>query len=215
MNFLFSAKRCKEGKWHCAPKATKKSVNNGGGWVRIEEAIIEGRGGSVWRLRCPDAADAKALAALRLKIDGETEYLDREAGEALLSADSFAQLIEKDAAAERSLFLVAEIDGEIVGFARCVGLTLSRFRHKAEFGICIAQSCWGQGIGETMLQTILKWADAVGLKKIALTVVKENVSAIRLYERCGFVCEGLLKNDRLHRNGQFYDTLIMGRCKEG
>lgn len=183
--------------------------------MEIEEMRIVGRSGLTWRLRCPRADDAAALAALRLKIDGETEYLDREAGEGTLSETALAQLIEADAKAERSLFLVAEIDDELVGFARCIGLTLSRFRHKAEFGICIAQSCWGRGLGETMLRTILKWADAVGLQKIALTVVKENVSAIRLYERCGFVCEGLLKNDRLHRNGQFYDTLLMGRCKEG
>ena len=183
--------------------------------MEIEEMRIVGRSGLTWRLRCPRVGDAAELAALRLKIDGETEYLDREAGEAALSETAFAQLIEADAKAARSLFLVAEIDEELVGFARCVGLTLSRFRHKAEFGICIERSCWGRGIGETMLRTILNWADSVGLQKIALTVVQENSSAIRLYKRAGFVCEGLLKNDRLHRDGRFYDTLLLGRCKEG
>lgn len=36
-----------------------------------------------------------------------------------------------------SVFLVAEVEGKIIGFVRCVSYKLSKFKHKAEFGICI------------------------------------------------------------------------------
>lgn len=42
-----------------------------------------------WTLRCPRISDAEKLSTLRVKIDGETEYLDREAGENLLTKDDF------------------------------------------------------------------------------------------------------------------------------
>lgn len=44
-------------------------------------------------LRCPDLKDADELSKLRIKIDGETENLDRESGEGLLTKEDFENLI--------------------------------------------------------------------------------------------------------------------------
>jgi len=146
-----------------------------------------------------------------VKIDGETEYLDRESGEGLLTAEDFERLIYDDSIAARSLFLVAEVEGKIIGFTRCEGNKLSRFRHKAEFGICILKDYWGYGIGRILLENVLMWADNVGIEKISLTVVEANAKAIELYKRYGFVEEGLLLKDRIHKDGKYYNTVIMGR----
>jgi RimJ/RimL family protein N-acetyltransferase len=55
------------------------------------------------------------------------------------------------------------------------------------------------------------WADTVGIEKISLTVVQTNTKAIQLYKRYGFVEEGVLIKDRIHKDGQYYNTVIMGR----
>jgi RimJ/RimL family protein N-acetyltransferase len=55
------------------------------------------------------------------------------------------------------------------------------------------------------------WADTVGIEKISLTVVQTNTKAIQLYKRYGFVEEGLLIKDRIHKDGNYYNTVIMGR----
>jgi len=55
------------------------------------------------------------------------------------------------------------------------------------------------------------WADTVGIEKISLTVVQINTKAIQLYKRYGFVEEGLLIKDRIHEDGNYYNTVIMGR----
>lgn len=51
--------------------------------MMISENIFTVRG-LTYRIRSAAIGDAKQLSALRLKIDGETEYLDREPGEAFL-----------------------------------------------------------------------------------------------------------------------------------
>lgn len=176
----------------------------------IENKKVEGKK-LTWILRCPTKTDAAELSELRLKIDGETENLDREPGERMLSAGDFKKIICEDSIAERTLFLVAEVEGSIVGFTRCVGNKLSRFSHKAEFGICISKDYWGCGIGGVLLESILLWADAAGIEKISLTVVETNTKAIELYKRYGFVVEGLLIKDRIHKDGNYYNTVVMGR----
>jgi RimJ/RimL family protein N-acetyltransferase len=176
----------------------------------IENKRIEGKSLS-WILRCPTKNDAIELSKLRVKIDGETENLDRESGEGLLTPEDFEKLIYEDSIAEKTLFLVAEVEGKIIGFTRCEGNKLSRFRHKAEFGICISKEYWGHGIGKVLLENILTWADTAGIEKISLTVIETNIKAIELYKRYGFVEEGLLVRDRIHKDGNYYNTVIMGR----
>ncbi|CAH2213555.1 GNAT family N-acetyltransferase [Tepidibacter aestuarii] len=176
----------------------------------IEKKRIEGKS-ITWILRCATKYDAIELSKLRVKIDGETENLDRETGEGLLTPEDFEKLIYEDSIDEKSIFLVAEVEGEIVGFTRCQGTKLSRFRHKAEFGICISKKYWGYGIGKVLLENILIWANNVGIEKISLTVVQTNTKAIKLYKRYGFAEEGLLIKDRIHKDGNYYNTVIMGR----
>lgn len=165
-------------------------------------------------LRCPDLKDADELSKLRIKIDGETENLDRESGEGLLTKEDFENLINEDNNSERTLFLVVKADDKLVGFTRCEGNKLSRFRHKAEFGICIEKEYWGYGIGKVLLENVLMWADDIGIKKISLNVVETNTKAINLYKKYGFSEEGLLRNDRIHKDGKYYNTIIMGRFLE-
>lgn len=179
----------------------------------IVNKLIEGKS-LTWVLRCPTKNDAIELSELRVKIDGETENLDRESGECLLTPEDFTTLIHDDSIAEKAIFLLAEAEGKIVGFARCVGSKLTRFRHKAEFGICILKEYWGHGIGRMLLENILAWADNSGIEKISLNVVQTNTKAIQLYQKYGFVEEGLLIKDRIHRDGNYYNTVIMGRLSK-
>ncbi|WP_105615059.1 GNAT family N-acetyltransferase [Vallitalea okinawensis] len=176
----------------------------------VESKIIQGRNFS-WTLRCPTKSDAYELSQLRVKIDEETDYLDREPGEGILSPEDFQSLIHEDTSTDNNLFLIAEVDNKIVGFTRCAGNTLHRFRHKAEFGICILREYWGNGIGRELLSNLLKWTDHAGIEKITLTVVEDNTKAIQLYKQYGFVEEGLLIKDRKHSDGHYYNTVVMGR----
>lgn len=167
-----------------------------------------------YTIRSAAEEDAPALSALRVQIDGETENMDRESGEAYLDPESFARIIQTDAERPRNLFLVAAVAGRIIGFSRCEGTDLKRSAHKVEFGVCILKEFWGYGIGRNLLDISIAWADANGIKKMTLNVLETNETAIRLYNSFGFEVEGILKNDKLLSDGQFYHTVVMGRWKD-
>lgn len=155
--------------------------------------------------------DAMNLSEIRLRMDGETENLDREKGEAFISTSGFEQLIKADTEHAKNLFLVAVVHDKVVGFSRCEGHVLRRFAHKVEFGVCVLKDFWGYGIGTNFLKESISWADSNGIQKMSLQVLETNNKAIELYKKHGFEIEGLLKNDKILSDGQYYNTIIMGR----
>lgn len=52
--------------------------------------------------------------------------------------------------------------------------------------VCVDSAFRGQGVGEGLLRFYLSW---IGHETVHLDVIANNVSAIRLYERCGFKIE--------------------------
>ncbi|WP_053367672.1 GNAT family N-acetyltransferase [Bacillus sp. FJAT-27245] len=162
-------------------------------------------------VRMAEEKDAKSLSEVRVKIDGETENLDREPGEAYMDEAGFKKLINDDSGRPANLFLVAETDGRIAGFSRCEGNALKRSAHKVEFGVCVLKEFWGFGIGKNLLNESIAWADTNGIRKMTLNVLETNENAIKLYEAAGFEVEGVLRNDKLLSDGNYYNTIIMGR----
>lgn len=162
-------------------------------------------------IRCAQLEDAQALSDLRLQLDGETENFDREQGEAFIDQAGFEQLIQQDTASPKNLCLVAVVGDQIVGYSRCEGSPLKRLAHKVTFGVGVRKAFWGYGIGKALLQVSIDWADANGVRKMALEVLETNQKAIQLYEKWGFTVEGILKNDKCLADGKYYHTIIMGR----
>ena len=61
----------------------------------------------------------------------------------------------------------------------------------AEYAIVIRKAFHGKGIGFQATRLILEKAFyEIGLHRVYLSVYSNNVGAAKLYERCGFVCEG-------------------------
>lgn len=167
--------------------------------------------GLKYTIRSAEESDAGALAKLRALMDGETENMDRDAGEGLLSEDDFKQLIKGDSEGEHNLFLIALVNDSPIGFSRCEGSTLKRLAHKVIFGVCVQKKYWGHQIGKNLLSRSISWADASGIRKVELGVLESNRRGIILYMDQGFKVEGVLRNDKLLSDGKYYDTIIMGR----
>ena len=165
-------------------------------------------------IRSAIETDAKELSRIRVQIDGETENLDREKGEAFIDEAGFKQLIKDDTQKARNLFLVAEADNKLAGFSRCEGNYLKRFSHKVEFGICILKEYWGYKIGRNLLNESVIWADSNHIKKMTLNVLETNEKAIFLYKKFGFEVEGILKKDKILSDNKYYNTVVMGRITE-
>lgn len=83
-------------------------------------------------------------------------------------------------------------------------LNIDRANKKAEYYITIGEKGYKQcGIAFLATQMILEYAiDDLGLHKVYLNVDEDNIAACRLYEKTGFVCEGVFREDML-RKGQY------------
>ena len=177
--------------------------------MKIQAKLVRA-GNNEYLIRSAVDEDASELSTLRLKLDGETENFDREQGEGFLDEATFLQLIQSDTDAPNNLMIVAEMNGKLVGYARCEGSTSKRLAHKVEFGVGVLQKYWGHGLGKNLLETCLVWAKSNRQKKMSLQVLETNKPAIQLYEKYGFETEGILKKDKLLSVGNYYNTLILG-----
>ncbi|WP_343240437.1 GNAT family protein [Streptomyces sp. SID14515] len=69
---------------------------------------------------------------------------------------------------------------------------------------------WGRGYATDAVRTICRHGfEDMRLHKITLTVVTENRSARKVYEKVGFVEEGRLRQV-FRRDGRWYDKFTMG-----
>jgi len=101
-----------------------------------------------------------------------------------------------------------EVSGKHVGN---IGLhKVDRVHRKADLGIVIGEATyWSQGFGTDALRTVLRYGFAhLGLNKISLEVLEYNIRAIRSYEKCGFVREGVYRED-IYKDGRFFNVVRM------
>ncbi len=69
-----------------------------------------------------------------------------------------------------------------------------------------------KGYGQQAVRLMLRHAFRdLGLHRVYLTVLDDNPRAIRVYEKCGFVIEGRLRQ-HAYKRGQFRDLILMGIC---
>ncbi len=77
-------------------------------------------------------------------------------------------------------------------------------------GIAVHPFFAGKGEGIKMMQEIIEYAKQNGFLRIELSVASINEKAIRLYEKAGFVKEGLLKKfTYLKSENKFLDEVMM------
>lgn len=102
-------------------------------------------------------------------------------------------------------------DEVVIGTAGMSVYSNHRTRHSAGIGIMVHKDFQGKGVGKALLQSLLDVADNwLMLVRVELTVFCDNEKAIKLYEKLGFVKEGIKRMAAI-RNGQYADEFIMAR----
>lgn len=154
--------------------------------------------------------DASNIIDYTKTVFGETTYLTRTPEEFLVSVEEEEQLIEETNKKNNCIFLVAEVDNEIVGTLTFSASSSHRTRHIGEFGMSVKKAYWGLGIGSNLLAYLIDWARETGvIRKINLKVREDNVRARTLYEKFGFKTEGIITR-YFYIEGKFYNVIEMG-----
>jgi RimJ/RimL family protein N-acetyltransferase len=84
-----------------------------------------------------------------------------------------------------------------------------------EIHIKLISDARGNGYGADTINTLVKYAfDELRLNCIYAHVNAYNIASQKLFERCGFVKEGVLRK-RIFKKGEYHDVIAFSIIKEG
>jgi phosphinothricin acetyltransferase len=107
--------------------------------------------------------------------------------------------------------LVLVDDGAVLGWAALAPVSGREcYRGVAENSVYVARSARGRGVGRTLLEELVRRADAVGIWTIQAGILAGNEASVALHTRCGFRVVGT--RERIARkNGEWRDVVLMER----
>ena len=117
--------------------------------------------------------------------NGLLTYLLREDALFLVASDKFPEDYDPDAVDEENFFWP-----EIYGY---VGLLMVPYEADV-LNITVSEKVRNRGIGTRLMREILERAKKYGVTDIHLEVRESNAAATHLYEKLGFVRDGIRKN---------------------
>ena len=164
------------------------------------------RDGRRWSLRPARPTDGRGLAGLFADVRREGRWLITTPGS--VSEPSEAFWISEMIRAAEHLVLVAEADGDVIGN---ILVSVDRgvaTEHIGVLSITIADGWRDVGIGTEMVAAAQSWARERGLRKLSLGVFPDNERAVAVYEKRGFVREGL-RRMQYRSGGDYRDELLM------
>ncbi len=115
---------------------------------------------------------------------------------------------------KNSYVLVSEVEGRVLGnLGLFVSTNSPRRQHSAYIGMAVHDEWHGKGLGKAMLEAALDLSDNwLNLSRLELTVFVNNQRAVGLYEKFGFVREGVLTKYAF-TNGEYQDVYSMARIR--
>ncbi|MEU2060852.1 N-acetyltransferase family protein [Streptomyces sp. NPDC013455] len=110
---------------------------------------------------------------------------------------------------ERGSAFVAEVDGEVAGFA-VYGpwRALDGYRHTVEDSVYVREDRHGLGLGSALLDALVTSAREAGHHSVIAGIEAENAASIRLHERFGFEHVGTVREAGL-KFGRWLDLTLM------
>ena len=107
-------------------------------------------------------------------------------------------------------WLVAEEDGQVLGFAYCNWFKpRPAYRFSAEDSIYLAPQAHGRGLGRELLTALAAQAEARGVRKlIAVIGDSANAGSVGVHRSCGFTPVGVLRSCGW-KFGRWLDVVLM------
>ncbi len=105
-------------------------------------------------------------------------------------------------------FIIEHISDQPAGLVELV--EIDYIHRRAEFQIIIAPNFQGRGYAKSATRIAINYAFRIlNLHKIYLVVDHSNTAGIHIYKQCGFITEGILKEE-FFSNGKYRDAYRMG-----
>ena len=152
--------------------------------------------------------DAHAIVTAEKEIAETPGYFCSQPNE--LSEQNVIKTIKSFSESEKGIYLVAELNGKIVGHAFLEPLHLQSICHVAQLSIGVHHGWQEKGIGTALMEQLISWAkQSETIEKIELNVRASNNRAIALYKKMEFIEEGRLKNRIKVSPNHYIDDILM------
>ena len=161
-------------------------------------------------IRGAEHGDARSLAALMKTVEAESEFMLYGKDERIQSTQKVRKQIIEWRQSGYSTIFIAILNGEHVGFLTIVGNAANRAAHRAEICIGIQADARRKGIATKLLKKGEEWAASKKISRLELTVVENDKPARKLFEKSGYVSEGI-RQDSMVINGKYYDEIYMAK----
>jgi hypothetical protein len=109
--------------------------------------------------------------------------------------------------------MVAEVNGKVMGTSEINKRMSGYERHVGMLGIAIRSGSRDIGIGTEMMKTLIKQAQAMGLKVLTLSAFATNKRAIHVYGKVGFLETGRIPK-KFFKENKYIDKMIMTKVLE-
>ncbi len=153
--------------------------------------------------------DAQAIINFYNRVGGESDYLSFGKNEFTSDVENYKSALEATRLEKNSIIYIATVNREIISIASIHSNQKTRSKHVGTLGIVVSQQFIGQGVGRKMMELLIDWAKTNEItRKITLVTREDNDTAIQLYEKLGFVKEGLSLKDNLV-DDVYYNSLMM------
>ena len=144
------------------------------------------------RIRVHDADDLPALKSLVSQMHETLRPFDAYLPPAPEIIDAYFEYLIRTSAESAGRFLVAEEDGQIVGYLCLFGLCPPPEpdqypdKYAAVADVYVMPIYRDRGIGKALMRRAEEHARDVGAKKVELNVLWRNANAVEFYERLGY-----------------------------
>lgn len=109
----------------------------------------------------------------------------------------------------RTLTILAERDGNVIGYSSLHRSDLHWTRHVGEIRLQVAPNQSGRGIGSLLVNEIFLLASTLGLHKIISRMPASQERARRLFEHLGFTAEAMFADGVMDEDGRTLDLIVM------
>ncbi|CAH0277363.1 MULTISPECIES: GNAT family N-acetyltransferase [Priestia] len=174
--------------------------------ITAEKNIVKfkAKDGREVTIRPAQASDAEHITTAVREIIEAGEFIQKDEPRTVEEEQDFIALVEKN----NHMYVVAEVEGEVLGIARVLRGEIKMKRHTGLFRTWLISKAQGMGIGKQFMNYTLNWCKENHLHKLSLTVFASNKVAYELYKKVGFEQEGVMK-EQAYFNNEYVDEIYM------
>ncbi|MBP7797890.1 MAG: GNAT family N-acetyltransferase [Thermoanaerobaculaceae bacterium] len=147
---------------------------------------------------------AELLEFYRAFTEEERQFLRDD-----VSSPEWLERFLKKVDFEEVVSLVAELDGAIVGETTLYRTRYGWTRHVGEIRVAVARDLRRKGLGIALSRAVVKLATNLGIEKMVVQVVENQVGARHTFEKLGFTQEATLRAHVKDIRGLKRDLLVL------